>query len=227
MKAFRLAQFIETPSLFDNFARGDVIPVKCDYCGKTKRMKKSFIKNKAKHYKHFFCNQFCKSYGGGTTLIKCLQCGKHRIRSNAEIAKHKRSFCSQSCAATYNNSHKKHGYRRSKLEIWLENRLTKKYKKGSIMFNPIDIIGYEIDILFVKYHIGFEINGIFHYKPIYGKQKLRAIKRNDRRKRLAAKKKGIKIITINVSKMKRFTEAGCETVLQKILSKVKELRSIH
>lgn len=61
----------------------------------------------------------------------CTQCAK-LIKIQLTQLKHKsrktsNCFCSQSCAATYNNTHKTVGIRRSKLEIYLEEQLPKLY----------------------------------------------------------------------------------------------------
>ena len=53
-------------------------------------------------------------------IKECTNCGKKFYKRPAEQKKTKNHFCSRSCAATYNNTHKKFGIRRSKLEKWLE-----------------------------------------------------------------------------------------------------------
>ena len=52
--------------------------------------------------------------------------------------------------------------------------------------------------------IAFELNGIFHYEPIYGKEKLESIKNNDDRKFQACLEKGIEFCVIDTSGSKSF-----------------------
>lgn len=49
--------------------------------------------------------------------IECLHCRKIFKKQTGQIRKYKNNFCSHTCAVTYNNTHKKHGTRRSKWAI--------------------------------------------------------------------------------------------------------------
>lgn len=110
-----------------------------------------------------------------------------------------------SCAAKYNNQHKKHGTRRSKLEIWLEETLTKKYPDICFIFNGKEAIGSELDIYVPSKNIAFEINGIFHYMPIYGQETLDAIQSNDAAKAMACAERKITLHIIDTRDHKYFT----------------------
>ena len=100
----------------------------------------------------------------------CGQCGSILTRDirNQQRSKSGHVFCDQSCAAKYNNAHKKYGARRSKLEVWLEDRLRELYPYLDLYCNRNDAIGMELDFYFPALKLAFEINGIFHYEPIYG-----------------------------------------------------------
>lgn len=113
-------------------------------------------------------------------------------------------FCSRSCAATYNNKYKKHGTRRSKLEQWLEEKLTVLYPNLEIVYNDKQIIKSELDIYVPKLKLAFELNGIFHYEPIFGETKLSQIKNNDNRKFQACLENNIELCIIDASSMKYF-----------------------
>ena len=77
--------------------------------------------------KHVFCSIKCNGLFIRRRISEpCTQCGQLVTR----ILSAKRSdniFCSTSCAAIYNNAHKKHGTRRSKLEIFIEEKLTEQF----------------------------------------------------------------------------------------------------
>ena len=63
--------------------------------------------------------------------------------------------------------------------MWLEEQLTSLYPKLDIHFNRKDTIGSELDIYIPSLNLAVELNGIFHYEPIFGKDKLSKIKTND------------------------------------------------
>jgi hypothetical protein len=135
-----------------------------------------------------------------------------------DVNDHKRSFCSSSCAATYNNTHKTQGYRRSKLEVWLEDQLKLMYPDLEIHFNHKDIINSELDIYIPSLKIAFELNGIFHYEIIYSSDQLTKIQNNDNRKYQACIDKGISLCVIDTSKQKQFKEKTSKIYLDIITS---------
>ncbi len=131
----------------------------------------------------------------------------------SELKKTPNSFCCQSCAATYNNKNKTHGTRRSKLEIYLEEELKSKYNNLDIHFNRKDTINSELDIYIPSMKLAFELNGIFHYEPIYGDKKLNQIQNNDTRKFQACLEKGIEMCIIDVSSLVYFKPANTKKFL--------------
>jgi hypothetical protein len=52
--------------------------------------------------------------------------------------------------------------------------------------------------------LAFELNGIFHYEPIYGEEKLGKVKNNDGRKFQACIERKIELCIIDVSASKKF-----------------------
>ena len=86
--------------------------------------------------------------------------------------------------------------------MWLEEQLTKLYPVLEINFNKTNIINSELDIYIPSLKLAFELNGIFHYEPIYGKEKLDKTKNNDDRKFQICSKLGISLCVIDTHNVK-------------------------
>ena len=154
-----------------------------------------------------FCSKLCNSqYQNQKISTKCGQCNKLIQVKQSVLNKSKsgKVFCSRSCSVTYNNQHKIIGIRRSKLEAYLEEQLTKMYPKLQILFNDKQTINSELDIYIPSLNLAFELNGIFHYEPIYGQDKLNQIKNNDQRKFQACLENNIELCIIDTSQQKYF-----------------------
>jgi len=54
--------------------------------------------------------------------------------------------------------------------------------------------------------LAFELNGIFHYEPIFGSNKLKQIQNNDDRKFQACLEQGIELCLIDTSQQKYFKD---------------------
>lgn len=130
---------------------------------------------------------------------KCKQCNKC-------ITGYRQLFCNNSCATTYNNKHKTHGTRRSKLEVYIEEKLIAEYLNLKFMFNTKDTIGSELDIFIPHLNIAFELNGIYHYRNIHGPTLLQRIQNNDLLKQKACKEKNITLYSIDTSTLSTFNE---------------------
>ena len=164
----------------------------------------------------YYCSKECRYLGIGRNNpvnVNCLNCNKKFKKLIKELKKHPNSFCNRSCAATYNNKNKTHGTRRSKLEIYLEEELKSKYNHLDIHFNRKDTINSELDIYIPSMKLAFELNGIFHYEPIYGDKKLNQIQNNDTRKFQACLEKGIEMCIIDVSSLSYFKPANAKKFL--------------
>lgn len=146
--------------------------------------------------------------------VICRQCGKSFFKSKGNLKKSPNSFCTRSCAGTYNNTHKTHGSRRSKLESFLEKELIILYPNLDFHFNRKDTINSELDIYIPHLKLAFELNGIFHYEPIYGQEKLQSILNNDQRKFQACLEKGIELCIIDSSKFKHFKPEKAQKYLK-------------
>jgi len=198
----------------------DKLKLQCYYCQKPFFRKKKYILFEKKHNKREcrFCNQKCLNKNKIKKLqFNCTNCGKEIEKRIKERYKPKSNFfCSQSCAATYNNKNKQYGTRRSKLEIWLENKLKLAYPSLEIYFNKKEIINSELDIYIPSLNLAFELNGIFHYKPIYGEKKFQQIQNNDNLKKTECCKLNINLQIIDTSKLQYFKEQNCQKYLDLI-----------
>jgi hypothetical protein len=134
-------------------------------------------------------------------------------------------FCCSSCAAIYNNTHKTKGNRKSKLEFYLEKELPLLYPDIEFHFNRKDAINSELDIYIPSMKLAFELNGIFHYEPIYGETKLNQIQNNDKRKFQACLERGIELCIIDSSKLKYFKESNAKPFLSIILRIIEQNKS--
>lgn len=126
--------------------------------------------------------------------VKCIWCGKQFEKYKSRCSKN--NFCNKSHAASYNNTLKRKGTR-SKCESLLFEMLTKEFPALKILPNDKDMLnGYEIDIAIPELKLGIEWNGIVHFQPIYGQEKLNKIQKRDKTKIEIAAKRGINLIVI-------------------------------
>lgn len=181
----------------------------CYHCNNIFYVMKKNIMHELKHNRGRvkFCSYKCsREHLKTQETVKCKNCGKHFKKRIFEIKKSENHFCSQSCSGIYINTHKLIGNRRSKLENWLENELKKIYPNYNILFNNKTMINSELDIYIPSLNLAFELNGIFHYEPIHGQDKLNQIQNNDNRKFQACLERGIELCIIDTSKQKYFKE---------------------
>lgn len=78
-----------------------------------------------------------------------------------------------------------------------------------------------MDIYIPSLKLAFELNGIFHYEPIFGGKALERSQNNDHRKYQACLEQGIELCIIDVSKQKYFKEQTSVQfleIIQKIIS---------
>lgn len=201
------------------------LPLKCLFCSQTFHIEKRYLAYSASKggTKGKYCSRHCKFQNSiKKTFVPCGNCNtminKHPFETRN--SKSKLVFCNQSCAAIYNNTHKKNGTRRSKLESWIEEQLKTKYNSFSILFNDKTIIGSELDICIPSLKISFELNGVFHYKPIYGEKKLTAIQAMDAKKKESCENLNIELHILDVSGQKKFSVKSSEQYLQYICEKI-------
>jgi len=194
----------------------DKLKCQCYKCNNSFFITKSLISQELKQNRGRckYCTKNCTDSMRRTQkILSCTNCTKKISKQLKEFKKSSNHFCSQSCSATYNNKNKTHGTRRSKLEVYLESKLTEFYPDLVIHFNQKDTIGSELDIYFPTLKLAIELNGIFHYEPIYGNKKLDQIQNNDSNKFQRCQELGISLCIIDVSSLSYFKEASARKYL--------------
>lgn len=191
----------------------------CIECGTSfiiERRKYKYHLNNANDKRAFnFCSKLCKANNFRKRIdVNCANCNKIFSKKINQIDKTKNNFCSCSCAATFNNKNKTTGNKRSKLEKYLEIELIKQYPNLDFHFNRKDTINSELDIYIPSLKLAFELNGLFHYEPIFGDNKLNQIKNNDNRKFQACLECGIELCIIDTSQQKYFKEQTSQKFLK-------------
>ena len=209
---------------FNKAKSRDKLPVRCLQCNEiffaTKKDIQTQIKTKQNSIR--FCSLLCngKSIRNGIKAY-CIMCGKEQIRTPSRIKQSGNIFCSHKCAITYRNLHKTNGYRRSKLEFFLEENLPKLFPDLKLVFNDRKVCdGIELDIYIPSLNIAFELNGPIHYQPVFGKTKdektkrFETVKNRDLQKQIICQEKGIELYIVDVSKYKRATKEGDDYYLE-------------
>lgn len=210
-----------------NYKSRDLIPLTCNYCLSLFYLPKnrllSIMKDSNPKNTGTFCSHKCAALSTRRrTQLTCITCNALFIRLTCQINK-SNNFCSKSCAATYNNQHKAYGTRRSKLEAYLETQIKEYYPDLPCLFNTKEAIGSELDFYFPTLKLAVELNGIFHYEPIYGTDKLDRIQDNDSQKAIRCYELGIEFCSIDASTYSNLTKVVKDkywSILNVVLHKV-------
>ena len=210
-----------TEDEFNNAKSRDKLPIQCLSCGKTFYVVKSYIQAQLKRRPtvNRYCSLTC--YGAPHKLppyeLKCTNCGTPISIEQRLFKKSKTGnfFCSKSCSLYYNNTNKTTGYNRSKLELFLEEELSKMFPELDIIYNDRKVCGgLELDIYIPSLNIAFELNGPVHYQPVFGKtegkkiKKFETVKNHDLQKQIICQEKGIGLYIVDVSKHRYKTKEG-------------------
>lgn len=191
----------------------DKLPHRCVSCGKTFYKIKYDIQKSLKQgsiHKTKYCSIDCMK---NKKKLVCENCNKEFTRIPSQIKRSNKHFCSQSCSAIYSNSHKSFGATRSKLEKWIELQLTSLYPKLEISYNKTNEIGAELDIYIPSLKLAFELNGIFHFLPIFGEEKLTQVQKSDKNKIKLCQEHKISLCIIDTSSQKYFKENSSKKYL--------------
>ena len=200
----------DNPTEYAVYKHKDLIPLDCSAC----KVRYYKIKRLARHYilyetiKEQYCSKECQNKGQVTAVTEpCANCDIPVIRTLTERKKIINVFCGHSCAAQYNNKHKKHGIRRSKLELFLEQELSNSYPSLNIISNDRVTVGTELDFYFPELRFAIELNGPTHYEPIYGNDKFEKVLAKDKQKMIKCYEMGIELMVIDVSRVAHMNEA--------------------
>jgi len=203
----------------------DLLNLECECCHKIFGARKKDI-NWALNCTYRDMLKYCGRKCSGKTSrigdeLNCTTCGKLFYRNKCRQKLSKNYFCSSMCAYKHNKNNflKKYGTRRSKLEKWLEVHLILLYPTLNIVYNSRMDINAELDIYIPSLKLAFELNGIFHYEPIYGKETLNKVKTNDNRKFQACIEKEIELCIIDTSKQRCCSDKSSQKYLD-IITKI-------
>lgn len=196
------------------------LEVSCINCNKVIKRYPSDLNSTGKYW----CSVICRYPNNKHQTVNCLKCNKEFLKRNSECLRLPSHFCSRSCSSSYNNTHKKYGIRRSKLEIYLEEEIRKNYPHLELICNQKSVIESELDFYFPELRFAIELNGITHYEPIYGEYKFEKIKNNDKRKVIACYEKDIELAIIDSSSCSYLNDSAknkYRKIVFELLEKVK------
>ena len=182
--------------------------------------------SESKRFPNHFCSKDCKWIHSNKQIeVQCLNCNELFKKKESKIKTQPRHCCSIQCFRMLAKYKKNWGSNRSKLEIYVEKRLTEELALN-ISYNDTSI-GYELDIYLPEMSFAIELNGVFHYKAIYGEEALLKRQEIDRLKAEECVKRNIKLIVINVSEdkdNKRTLEKRYNEIKNLILSRLEEYK---
>jgi hypothetical protein len=203
----------------------DLLEAECDGCGEIYfREKRYFYNNRKFNNKNHTCSKKCMgNLYDNKIMVDCSECGKRFLKKISEIKRTINNFCSYSCNAKYSNKNKTIGVNRSKMEFWVEESLSILYPNLDIKYNDREKIDLELDIYIPSLNLAFELNGIFHYKPIFGESKLNKTIKNDCKKMEECGSKGIELHIIDISYQKRMKPSTSQKYLD-IITKLVNMK---
>lgn len=188
------------------------VQVICQNCKLEFNKKPSSIR-----YTNNFCSNKCRgAYHNKKVEVQCFNCSKIFMKDFRFIKKNPRHCCSIDCSRMLAKTKKNWGSTRSKLEKYVEKRLIEELDLN-ILYNK-NSIGYELDIHIPELNLAIELNGITHYKPIYGEKALHRRQEIDRLKAAECIKQNISLIVINVS-----NDKSNKSTLEKRYNNIKAL----
>jgi len=206
----------------------DKLPCECYNCNCVFYTTKEIIKealNPNSKTKNKFCSKKCFNESRSTKVrYNCHNCGKECLKKKSQIKLSKSgfNFCSRSCTTIHHLKNKTYGNNRSKLEIFIEEKLKSRYNNINFIFNFKNQIGYELDIFIPNLNLAFELNGIFHYAPIFGEEKLKKVKYKDEVKKKMCLESDIDLYQIDTTEQDNFNESSSTKYLYFIIDKIEE-----
>jgi len=103
------------------------------------------------------------------------------------------------------------------MEAFIENKIIETYPNLGLLCNDRELLhGLELDYFFPSLKLAIELNGITHYEPIYGIDRLTRSQDSDKRKMLLCYDKGIELAVIDISFIKDFSKKRGLMVFEEI-----------
>lgn len=107
--------------------------------------------------------------------------------------------------ATFNNRLRRRA-NRSKIETEFFDRLVASFPDIKMIPNDKEMLpGVEVDVAIPSLRLAIEWNGVIHFQPIYGQEKLNVVQRRDAMKSQLAADLEIRLIVINDTDSKKAT----------------------
>ena len=181
----------------------------CDFCSNPFERDSKYKTRSLKRTGLLFCSYSCHNnyrITNGRINTNCGNC-KKSISKRAEKSNIGGIyFCSRSCSTTYHNLHKTTGNRVSKFELDLREFIIGEFPGMEFIPNDKTTIGMELDIYFPHNLMAIEINGIYHYKPIHGIQKLQRIIKLDKLRAKRCKENNISLLVLDISHITKYSK---------------------
>lgn len=197
----KLKYFFCNNKCYFEFKKCKKINVICSQCSNNIELRLSKHEYSIKTgLKNFFCNHECHgNFLSKKVKFNCFNCDKELERAPWETREN--NFCSKQCWYKHNKAV------RSKLELYLEEKIKNYFPYLPYVCCDRTICrNLELDFYFPDLKLAIEINGIFHYEPIFGEEKLNYVQHNDKGKNYLCKQQGIKLLTLK--SIENFTQFG-------------------
>lgn len=156
-------------------------------------------------------------YGSTYQDVSCATCKKNFRKLSKDIVRTNANYCSRRCNAIHTNKTIKH-YNRSKMEAYLCKEIRELYPDLEIKDNYRALFKNccEIDIYIPELKLAIEVNGICHYKPIYGQERFDHIKENDKYKEIHCTEQGVNLLVLDISRVTKFSQKEAQPFLEQI-----------
>lgn len=182
-----------TMKCFHAFIKRKMVVVNCDFCKKDfELMIGKYNQSKKLGLKHFYCNRECHANSLKKIInFPCHVCGVITEKRPWEINENNKYFCSKKCFYSQLRAP------RSQLEIYLENKVKEYFPYLTMLCSDrTECRNLELDFYFPDLKLAIELNGIFHYEPKFGEERLKIIQHNDKGKKYICYQKGIELHVI-------------------------------
>lgn len=211
----------EIKEYLKGFKSRELVPFACPNCNDEFTKAKNVVQRRFSERgdaRRLFCSLECQANGKRKIVkVECANCGVEVIRAPHDRKKTKsgRYFCGFACAATFNMKLRCKG-KRSKAEILLYEFLSKEFPALRIVPNDKSLLGgYEADIAIPELKLAIEWNGILHFRPIYGHERLNEIQERDALKRKIAIERNVQLLVIpDMISRPKFVERIASEVIQ-------------